>query len=97
MGVDVDVKQGDREVERRVFRDERGGDDAERSASCLVVNDATGTRWRVTEISGHYVPGARGESCLVFESDCAIRRVWDYPRSWRELPGPDLLRVSWGR
>ena len=62
-----------------------------------TVKDAAGVRWRVTEVCGEGIPGARGDSCLVFESDNAIRRVWHFPPSWRDLPGPELIRVSWGR
>ncbi len=93
----VSLQQRDREVDREVFKEisrERAPEEAARPRS---VNDASGTRWRVTEVSGRAVPGARGEACLVFESDAAIRRVWHYPSSWRELAGPELIRVSWGR
>jgi hypothetical protein len=98
MAVDVIfLQQRDREVEREVFREVSRERTADQPAPPYVVKDASGTRWRVTEVNGHDVPGARGEACLVFESDAAIRRVWDYPSSWRELPAPDLIRVSWGR
>ncbi len=93
----VSLQQRDREVEREVFREISRERAPEESAPPRSVDDASGTCWRVTEVSGRAVPGARGDACLVFESDAAIRRVWDYPTSWRELPGPDLIRVSWGR
>ena len=98
MGVDVvSLQQRDREVEREVFREVSRECAASQSAPPHVVKDASGTRWRVTEVSGQHVPGARGDACLVFESDTAIRRVWHYPPSWRDLPGADLIAVSWGR
>ena len=53
--------------------------------------------WRVTEHDGRTVPGSRGERCLIFASDWAIRRVWDYPLGWRDLPPAALAVVSWGR
>ena len=96
MGVDVDFQGRDREVEREIHR-EVPADRDDPGAAARVVKDATGTRWRVTEVSGRFVPGARGEACLVFESDCAIRRVWHYPPLWRDLPAPDLIEVSWNR
>jgi hypothetical protein len=93
----VSLQQRDREVEREVFREVSRECAVEQPAPPHLVKDASGTRWRVTEVSGQQVPGARGDACLVFESDTAIRRVWEFPPSWRELPGPDLIRVSWGR
>ena len=96
MGVDLDFQGRDREVEREVHR-EVPRDRADPADAERVVKDASGTRWRVTEVSGRFVPGARGEACLVFESDCAIRSVWQYPRRWRELPPLDLIQVSWNR
>jgi hypothetical protein len=93
----VSVQQRDREVEREVFREVSREQAADTPAPPHIVKDASGIRWRVTEVHGHQVPGARGEACLVFECDTAIRRVWDYPACWRELPPPDLIQVSWGR
>jgi hypothetical protein len=97
MAVDVDFLQSDRLVEREVFRETVRDAASDEPACPHVVKDASGNRWRVTEVSGRFVPGARGEACLVFESDSAIRRVWHYPPAWRDLPEPELLRVSWGR
>ena len=98
MAVDVGfLQQRDREVEREVHRDVPRDADASPVADPRVVRDDSGTRWRVSEVRGDDVPGARGDACLIFESDCAIRRVWHYPPTWRELPPPDLIRVSWGR
>ena len=87
----------DREVEREIHR-EVARDQADRpDAAPRIVRDAAGTHWQVTEVSGQLVPGARGESCLVFESEGAIRRVWHYPPQWRELPAPELIEVSCSR
>jgi hypothetical protein len=97
MEVGVDVQKHDREVTREVFRERSREAAAESPASPHVVRDSTGTRWQVREISGRGVPGARGDACLVFESDAAIRRVWHYPPCWRELPGTELIQLSWGR
>jgi len=100
MATDGSSERRDRQVEREVRREvhrevpaRRGG----RAADPRVVKDASGTRWRVTEVSGQFVPGARGDACLVFESDAAIRRVWHYPEHWRDLPAPELIEVSWNR
>ena len=97
MAVDVDVQTRDREVDREVHREVPRDREPAVSLAPHVVKDASGTRWRVTEVSGRYVPGARGESCLVFESEAAIRRVWHYPPTWRDLPEPELIEVSWGK
>ena len=87
----------DREVEREVHRELPRDRSDPAGAGARVVEDGAGTYWQVREVSGRSVPGARGESCLVFESEFAIRRVWHYPAQWRELPAPDLIAVSWNR
>ena len=101
LGDVVSLQPWDREVEREVFREvsRDGAPDAplERPVAPHLVKDASGIRWRVTEVCGDRVPGARGDACLVFECDTAIRRVWHYPSSWRDLPPAELIRVSWGR
>ena len=100
LGDVVSLQPWDREVEREVFREvtrESGRDGASPQALPYVVRDASGIRWRVTEVCGDQVPGARGEACLVFECDTAIRRVWHYPAAWRDLPPTELILVSWGR
>ena len=96
MAVDVNAQPRDREVPREVFQDVSRDRESDLAAPC-VVKDLSGTRWRVTEVRGECVPGARGAACLVFESDSAIRRVWHYPPRWRDLPPPELIEVSWGR
>lgn len=53
--------------------------------------------WRVTERDARGEPGARGDRCLVFACDSAVRRVWDYPAGWRELPAEELIALSWRR
>jgi len=97
MAVDVQAEPNDRVVEREVILRVSREETAREDARPAIVKDASGTRWRVTEVDAHGVPGARGESCLIFESDSAIRRVWHYPPSWRDLPSQELLRVSWGK
>src|SRR5690348_13770218 len=52
-----------------------------------------GTRWRVREADTSHVPGARGEHCLIFESDGLIRRVWSYPHRWNELSEGQLVEL----
>jgi hypothetical protein len=68
----------------------------DREVRRVVLDDRDGTRWRVVEVDAAHVPGARGDSCLCFESPTAIRRVWCYPDNWVALSDSDLLRVSWG-
>jgi hypothetical protein len=103
MATDGRYERRDREVEREVHREvhreipRRRADHDASDSDPRVVKDASGTCWQVTEVSGRSVPGARGETCLIFESDAAIRRVWHYPEHWRDLPAPDLIEVSWNR
>ena len=51
--------------------------------------------WRVTERDARRDPGSRGDRCLVFECETAIRRVWVYPPAWRTLSAPELEALSW--
>jgi hypothetical protein len=59
--------------------------------------DSHGLPWVVSEVRCADVPGARAERCLVFESQYVVRRVWTYPRYWRELDPGELERLSWAR
>ena len=53
--------------------------------------------WIVYEIPGATVPGARGDTCLVFDGGTTLRRVWKFPRNWRELSATELFELSWAR
>ena len=63
---------------------------------CQFV-DPTGIDWRIYEFSSAQVPAPRGPQCLVFESDDAIRRVWNYPDDWQHLSPTELVALSWNR
>ena len=39
-------------------------------------------------------PGARRDRCLLFACADAVRRVWDYPPDWRDLPAEALAALS---
>jgi hypothetical protein len=41
-----------------------------------------GVRWSIHEIDSSRVPGARRASCLIFECDGIVRRVWEYDADW---------------
>lgn len=43
-----------------------------------------GVYWEVREVDASRIPGARRDTCLIFESDNAVRRVWDYDGSWTD-------------
>ena len=47
-------------------------------------------RWAVREIDSRHVPGSRRDSCLIFECDGIVRRLWEYPDAWVELADDDL-------
>jgi hypothetical protein len=74
-----------------------GGRIHDREVPRLVYDDRTGARWRVREVDARAVPGARAESCLLFEGEGVIRRVWNYPRDWSHLSPEDLVSLSWRR
>jgi hypothetical protein len=69
----------------------------ERERQIVVVRDGEEVKWRVREVDGHGVPAPRGARCLIFDSESAVRRVWDYPADWRDLPPSELAAVSWRR
>lgn len=77
----------------------RDGDGHHRTVLGAAVTyvDGDHVHWRVTEHDGRGVPGSRGERCLVFASEGATRRVWDYPLDWRRLTPLVLATVSWRR
>ena len=50
--------------------------------------------WRVYELSAASYD-RRGSNTLVFESDMVVRRVRNFPETWRELSTAELLRLSW--
>ena len=67
-----------------------------RAAACerRLACDEDGTEWVVYQMSAEHVPGARGPSCLVFDSPRCVRRVWDFPPDWAALADAELLAVS---
>jgi len=70
--------------------------DAEVPLTRIFV-DANGVEWEVTEVDGAEVPAARGERCLIFRSPAAVRRVWNYPKSWTVMTASELVNLSWSR
>ena len=62
-----------------------------------VFVDSSGVEWEVVEIDGTDVPAARGERCLIFRSPAAVRRVWNFPRTWTGMSASELLDLSWHR
>ena len=57
--------------------------------------DTTHRLWSVRECRCEgRIPGARGNSCLVFDSDGVTRRVWQYPEHWHQLTNAELEQVS---
>ena len=58
---------------------------AESAGGAVAFVGADGIAWRVVECEAAHVPGARGPRCLIFFSDNVVRRVWDYPATWRAL------------
>jgi hypothetical protein len=62
-----------------------------------VFVDSSGVEWEVLEIDAAEVPAARGERCLIFRSPGAVRRVWNYPRTWTGMSASELASLSWNR
>ena len=63
----------------------------------ITYVDSDLVSWRVTEHDGRDVPSGHGPRYLIFVSPGAVRRVWDYPASWRGLDARALMQVSWHR
>jgi hypothetical protein len=53
-----------------------------------------GERWSVSERDAQRVPGARAPTCLIFESEGAVRRSWSVPSNWRDMDDAALWRLS---
>jgi|SRR5947207_2406054 hypothetical protein len=54
--------------------------------------EMAGTIWNVREVDGRNVPGARGVTCLIFESPDIVRRFWIFPANWWTLDNETLGR-----
>lgn len=54
-------------------------------------------RWLVAEVDARDIPGARGDRCLVFQSDHVARRMWDYPPGWYTLSDAALAALCEGK
>jgi hypothetical protein len=54
--------------------------------------EVAGTIWNVREVDGRNVPGAWGETCLIFESQEIVRRFWIFPANWWTLDNEALGR-----
>ncbi len=63
----------------------------------MAYFDAHYVPWHVTERDSREDPGTRGDWCLIFACTDAVRRVWDYPATWRNLSPEDLTALSWRR
>ena len=74
----------------------RGRASAHPGARVVETRDGPGTtRWTVYESSPSDLPGRVGQRSLIFASDMAVRRVWDFPADWRDLADESLLALSW--
>ena len=62
-----------------------------------VFVDGNGVEWEVMEVDGAEVPAARGERCLIVRSPTAVRRVWNYPKTWTAMSASELVNLSWNK
>ena len=67
------------------------------SVEGVAFVDRNCVQWLVRERDAHADPGARGERCLIFAAREVVRRVWNYPPTWRELGADALIALSWRR
>ena len=47
----------------------------------------------VSEADARGVPGAQNDSCLICETESAIRRIWHYPADWHRLDDEKLIAL----
>jgi hypothetical protein len=73
-----------------VFHDRREA--AEKDYPHVVV-DRDGTEWTVREVPTPQ-SWARRSHCLVLNSRDCVRRLWEYPGSWRTLDADALFRLG---
>jgi hypothetical protein len=50
--------------------------------------------WIVREADTSRMPGARGERCLIFDSESVVRRVWQFPTDWQSLDDDALWALT---
>jgi len=53
--------------------------------------DALGREWQVYERGNSTQSPQPGKQSLVFDADGIVRRLWQYPAGWAELPDDALL------
>jgi hypothetical protein len=58
-----------------------------------VVIDRDGVEWTIREVATPQA-WARRPQCLVLNSRECVRRIWEYPTSWRSLDADQLLRLG---
>jgi hypothetical protein len=78
-------------ADSELWADEQPSDAAEREVVRRLHDDRTGGDWRVFERDARRIPGSRGPRCLYFDGEGVVRRVWQYPPDWLQLPADDLL------
>ena len=61
-----------------------------------LVHPDTGAVWWVSEVTTRGLPGARGDSCLLFDGPGPVRRLWRYPAGWERLADAALFALSEG-
>ena len=65
--------------------------EAQRQGRSIVIE---GLPWLVYELPP-MVFDRRNSPSLVFETDGTVRRVRNYPQSWRDLSDDELYALSW--
>jgi hypothetical protein len=50
--------------------------------------------WAVRERDASRVPGAYAPTCLIFESDQVVRRLWNFPSNWTDMDDDTLWRLA---
>jgi len=55
--------------------------------------DALGREWHVYERGSSVHSPSAGHQSLVFDAEGIVRRLWQYPAAWAELPDDALLSL----
>jgi len=65
----------------------------ENAVESTRVIESERERWQFREIDSARTPGAPRPRSLVCEGSMIVRRLWQYPADWRQLPEAELLRL----
>ncbi len=64
-----------------------------RTITWRSLQDSAGKVWIVREAEAIDVPGAQRKTCLIFDGQTIMRRLWTYPIAWEDCADAALLSI----